>query len=328
MAAATAAILLVPDTADACSTASCSLSARPLDARLARGRFQIDVSYRSFEQDRPLLRAAPMPRTLASDPVVFRPGVDFESGRFVPAAHQEWGASARAMQVDVGYGLTSRLSLLASVPLARRSVRHHTAYSGYHDHGAGPPTGGVLTLGGLGDIQLTARYRLGMAWTAGGAVRLASGSNTRLDEQGRIADPMEQPGTGSPGLLASVQYATSLPLGFSGAAAASYQRSFANRLGYRMGDETGVTLRTSRRITSRLTATALVKGWHGARNEYRGQASLSTGGLAVYVAPGLHFSAGRGAAFFASVQLPVYQRVNEMQLGSGLGLTLGVSRSF
>jgi hypothetical protein len=139
---------------------------------------------------------------------------------------------------------------------------------------------------------------------------------------------MWQPGTGSIALLGTLQYTMTAPLGFSGALGATYQRSSPNHLAYGIGDEAILTLRVGRPVVRRLTATVQVKGWGAARNVYRGQASPSTGGVVLYVAPGLTWMTPLGAVLYGTVQLPVYQKLNESQLGTRCVTLLDLARSF
>jgi hypothetical protein len=54
----------------------------------------------------------------------------------------------------------------------------------------------------------------------------------------------------------------------------------------------------------------------------------ATGGTLVYLAPGASFRVGGGTSVYGFVQLPVYQKVNSLQLTPRYTLTLGVSKSF
>jgi hypothetical protein len=56
------------------------------------------------------------------------------------------------------------------------------------------------------------------------------------------------------------------------------------------------------------------------------KAELS-GGRALYASPGARVSY-RGAAFYAIAQLPLYQRVNAIQLTSDANYMLGVQTNF
>jgi hypothetical protein len=326
----TAALILLARSADACSTAGCSLASRPGDAGLARGQISVEVSHRYLEMDRPLFGSRSFREAGLAIPAVVRPKVDFESERVISGGHQEWRATGNVLQVDVGYGLTSRLALVASLPIGQRSLEHHhfdPRLTANHNHEGTSP--GRLATSGVGDAQLTARLRLGAGWTASGAVKLKNGAHTRPDEFGLIADPMQQPGSGATAVSGTLQYATArLPFGVWGSIGASFQASSTNDLGYRMGNESMLILRGSRPLSGALSLTTQAKLWRANRNRYQDQLLLSTGGIAAYLAPGLSWKTPLGATVYGSIQFPLYQKVNELQLGMALATLFGVSRSF
>ena len=53
----------------------------------------------------------------------------------------------------------------------------------------------------------------------------------------------------------------------------------------------------------------------------------NTGGTAVYVSPGVKFNLGHRLSFYGLFQVPVYQRVNGIQIVSESNLYFGVSRA-
>lgn len=53
-----------------------------------------------------------------------------------------------------------------------------------------------------------------------------------------------------------------------------------------------------------------------------------SGGTLAYVAPGVSIRAGDGMSFYGFVQLPVYQKVNSLQIVPQYTMTLGVRQSF
>jgi hypothetical protein len=314
-----------PSPAAACNSASCSLASRPGGGGLRRGQLLVDVSFRHLDQGRPLVDGRAAAPVGTGRPAILRPRVDFEAGRLVDGGHLEWRGTGSYAQVDVGYGVTSRVGVVVSIPLGRQSVLHHTLDAAHTTHGDAPRP---LAIGGLGDVQVSTLVQLGRGWQAGAAVKLPSGSSTERDALGRIADPIQQPGTGATAVVGLLQYRARLPLGASATAGASYQRASTNDLGYRMGDDLIATLQLSRSIRGGFAVTAQVRGRRAERNAYRGEPVLSTGGTALYASPGLRWTARGGATFQASVQLPVRQQLNESQLGTRAAVLLGVSRSF
>jgi len=327
------ALVIVSD-AFACGTAGCSLASRGDDARLGRGRFQVDASYRYVDQDRRMWDHGPVQVSGATDPEVLRPRVDYESGRLVPGYHHDWAARGRFMQVDVAYGLTDRLSVVGSWPLLTSRTMDHLYIPGgaaaNHAHDGLSSFSRVdLTTRGAGDAQVSFRYAITPRVLIGAALKSPSGDYRLLDETDAIGDPMIQPGTGAWALAGTAQYSSRWPrFGATWSASALVQRSRTNPLGYRMGDEAYITARVARPVAGPLSATLQAKGFHVGRSLFLGQASSSTGSTTISVAPGLRLRLPARAALYGSVQVPVFQHVNEAQLGTTAVAQVGITRSF
>ena len=87
----------------------------------------------------------------------------------------------------------------------------------------------------------------------------------------------------------------------------------------------GVSRRSRKAVTWSLQANARRTG----RDQYLGQSVPSTGATYVNVTPGLRVANGEDdLSFYAFVQVPAYQHVNEAQLAPRTGLLLGVSKTF
>jgi hypothetical protein len=333
VAAVIAAVTVSADRAQACSSATCSLVGRSDEGKLGRGRFRLELSFRHIGQGRRLYGSHALEVWGAADPPVLRPRVDYAARRFIQGYHQEYFERTEASQVDVSYGLTARLVATVSIPIVSRTLNHfHVATAGAT---TGPHLGELggrldLATSGLGDAQVTLRYALGGGLAVGGAAKLATGGADRLDENGTVADPMVQPGSGALALVATVQYAGAEPLpgGISWSAIASLERAFTNDLGYRFGDEAFVVASAGRALHGSLAATLQLKASQAGRNRFLGIASTSTGATVVYAAPGLRARLPGGLGVYGNVQLPVYQHVNEGQLAIDAVLQAGVSRTF
>lgn len=332
MTSALVALVLASD-ALACGTAGCSLASRGDDGRVARGRFQVDVSFRYVDQDRRMWDHGPVVVSGASDPEVLRPRVDYATGRLVPGYHHDWASRGHFVQVDVAYGLTNRLTVVGSWPLVTARTLDHLYIPGgavaNHTHGGTTISRVDLTTRGAGDAQVTARYAWNSKVLLGAALKTPSGDYRRRDETDGIGDPMIQPGTGAWAMAGTAQYSSTLPrFGVNWAASALVQRSFANPLGYRMGDEAYVTARVSRPVAGPLSASFQAKAYHVGRSTFLGQRSMSTGATMVSVAPGLGWKLPARMAVYGNIQLPVFQHVNEGQLGTSAVVQVGMSRRF
>jgi len=296
--------------ATGCDSTTCLLLTRGQNGVLARGVFRFDVSLRYTSQSQIYVGSRP-----GSE--VVRPKVDFEQGRFIPGYHRELGGQENYLQVDVGYGLTSRLTLLASAPLMARRyyrVEHFGFNVGYSTRG-------------IGDTLVGVRYRTTRGLAAAAAVELPTGESRGLSPYNEgILDPTLQPGSGSFDFVTAVQYTVpARPVGLDLTLSGSYQLNTRNDLGYRFGNDSIVTLGLSRGLPRGVTASVQVKGFHKQRSDFLGLGVPSTGGTVVYLTPGLRVNAGSNVSLYGFVQIPFYRNVNEAQLVPRASLVVGFS---
>ncbi len=324
-------LAIAPGPAAACTTANCTLLTRTDGPYVARGSWRVDVGWRFVEQDARRYGTDEVVVTGASETPVLRPRVDFANGRLSPNYHQEFEARQAALQFDVAYGLSSRLSALASLPVHSRYDVDHVFFPapGVDLHAdAGPgPSRQTWSIAGVGDALIGLRFAMAKGLTAGAAVKLPTGPINRLDEYGQIDDPMHQPGTGALGFIGTLQ-ADGRRGDFGWLASASFQRNVENDFGYRFGDEVIVTAGVSRTVKGPLGLTLQAKTQHERRNVYLGESSPSTGATLVSLAPGLRVRMPLSGTFYGSVQFPLYRRVNEGQLVPRFIFAMGLAKAF
>lgn len=315
----------------ACTSANCTLLTRTEGQAPSRGAWRVDVGWRFVDRDARRYEDEAVEVAGALEAPVLRPRVDFGGGRLLPNFHQEFAARQTALQLDVAYGFTTRLSSVLSVPLFSRYAVDHVFFPApgvdLHADAGLNPSRQTLAIAGMGDAQLGVRYALPRSLTAGLALKLATGATDRLDEYGQTDDPMHQPGTGALGVIGTVQWGARLA-GLDALISGSYQRNGTSDHGYRFGNETIVAAGVSRRLPGPWTATLLAEAQHAARNRFDDVPSPSTGTTLVSVAPGLRVRVSRAGTLYGSVKVPVYRRVNEGQLAARWVVAVGVSSSF
>lgn len=341
-------LLAAARAADACDSSSCAILTRGGLGTLAKGAFTVDFSFRYTDEGKRLAGSS------TTEDVVL-PRIDFDGQRLLPGFHREIDGSSSALQADVSYGVTSRLSAFASLPLFTKKRYVHTHVLGSHTpaeptdpvdpddpHGHGPapeeqPTPLAYTSDGYGDTQVGVRYALwggaSQRLSAGVALKLPTGASELPNTfDGGLHDPTLQPGTGSLDTILSALYARGGgPVQW--AASASHQITTANGLHYRFGNETilglGVT-RTLRAVYSRasVAASVQVKAHFRGRSEYLDAGVPSTGSRMVILSPGLRVTTPGGLGFYAYLQAPVYRHVNDVQLATRSSLLTGVSKGF
>jgi hypothetical protein len=314
---------------------------------VSKGVFSVDLSFRYSDESKRLLGSS------TSDNVVI-PRIDFDGQRLLPGFHRELSGDANSLQADLAYGLTSRLTLQASLPLFTRKAYAHahlpvtsppatpgsepTPDEGHgHVAAAAVPIDRDYTTDGFGDTLVGASYAVWGAGmqrlTAAAALKLPTGQwklPNRYD--GGLHDPMLQPGTGSWGYLLAALYSHG-GARTSWAASGSYQIATENDLQYSFGDEAilglGVT-RALRPVQSRtmVAASVQVKAHTRARSTYLGAPVPSTGGRMVILSPGLRLTTPGGLGVYAYLQLPVYSYVNDVQLTTRSSILTGITKAF
>lgn len=310
-----------PHLAQACDSTGCFFVTRSASGVLAKGAWRLDLSFRDTE-DTLLMSGSEVVGQ------VRRPKVDFENGTLRPGFHQELGGRARFVQFDLAYGLSRRLTVLASAPVfTNRSF----------DIGHPPILSENYETWGFGDTLLGFRHvlfsRADLSLVGGLAIELPTGSHRLVAPEALfdigILDPMLQPGSGSFDFVANLQYSHRLTWGdLHLVGAVSYQANTVNDLEYRYGSDAVASLSLARAVVGGLRGSVQLKWTKGGRSEFHGEPVPSTGGTIVYVTPGLTVNPFRRLSVYAFLPVPVYRYVNEFQLAPRTGLVVGVSRSF
>jgi hypothetical protein len=312
---AAVAVLAGMPAASACDSTGCLLLTRGQNGVQAKGSWRVDVSFRNTDDSDPL-------RGRHDTSLAVRPKVYFEQERLIPAFHLDRSGRERFLQVDVGYGLTDRTSLYASIPAATQRVQDVS-------HGA---IDTAYDVWGVGDGLFGLRQALAFhgALVGGLAVKAPLARHTLIDQyDGTILEPTQQPGSGAWSVLSSVQYSVSALLpDVTWTASVSQEITTANAADYRFGNESIATVGASRPLGSVLSASVQAKVFYKARSTYRGAGVGSTGTTLGYLTPGLRVRGPGRVGAYAFFQVPVYRYVNETQLAPRYGWLVGINRSF
>jgi hypothetical protein len=152
---------------------------------------------------------------------------------------------------------------------------------------------------------------------------------------GEEPEPSARPGTGSWDGQAGIHVMRSASLpGLGGVHV--WTPIFASVLGrlngrgteeYRLGHELQLNAGSSYPLAGPVTLLAQVNARFRGRDDAGSTDALSanTGGTWVFVSPGLSLASARGASIYGYVQMPVYQRVNRIQIVAPWMLSTGVS---
>ncbi len=310
----TLALALIPATSPACSICGCSLSS--------------DWAGQGFSDTPGLLASVRFEYISQSSLRHGTDGVDTAALAFPNAAEIQLSTLSRNTTLDLGYSSGSAWGLSLAVPFSDRD--HRTI-------AAGDTAASTSHVSGVGDVRVGVRYEFASPGrTRGVAVSLGLklptggfGQNFAGGPQaGTALDRGLQLGTGTTDLLVSVTAYTRPGLYWGWFAQAQLTQPLNARDGFRpssgLGVSVGVRRLTSGWLTPQLQANAR---WDGREAGINSDAANS-GGTSMYLSPGVTAELGGKATAFAFVQLPVFQRVNGLQLQPRWLLSTGLAWKF
>jgi hypothetical protein len=282
---------------------------------LARGAFQVDLSFRHSDLSQ---------RRLGTEPTdtVVRPKVFIEREVLVPGYHEDLQGSENYLQLDLAWGAGQKTTVFASMPIF-----------GQKDYEIGHGgTGSSYNIRGLGDLVVGARRALvsspqrSLVLSLG--LKVPTGKNGIIDDfDETILDPTLQPGTGSGDVIPSLQWSTLGPAGTQLSLSGSYQINTTNDYKYRFGNEV-ITALTASRVFGRLTPSLQVKLNVRGRSSFVEEDVPSTGATVLYMNAGLRARTADAFGFYGFLLVPVYKDVNEAQLAARYSVLLGFSKTF
>lgn len=225
--------------------------------------------------------------------------------------------------LDLGYGFSRAWSISASVPYHDRF--HTTVAEGDTDVSTSRASG-------LGDLRLLARYQsatrdqsLGLQF----GLKLPTGrfEQTFADgpQAGELLDRGLQLGTGTTDLLAGVSWFARPADDLGAFLQVTGQQPLASRANFLSSASVnfsgGLRWLNASRFTPQLQLNVKVEGReHGSASDRD-----NSGGTLAYLSPGLTAELASRTRAFVFVQLPVYQRVNGLQLEPKWILSVGLN---
>ena len=304
--------------------ASCGSSSCPIDVNALQnfGRFTLDLSYQSIDQDQPRIgtRKARVGE-IASD-------------------HDEIQTINRLTALQLTYRPSPSLQLALTAPFVSRSHRHFDTESQEIER---------WQFGEFGDAVVQARKRLFIGestahpslWLTAG-VKLPTGKTHAISNNGEDAEVTITPGTGSTDGMVGLTYQSGIlretelmgPMGHTTLVpyfvAINVRVNGRGRDDYRRGHELQLNagseypLRASLYLLGQINARVTSKDDVGRTAEDRDL----TGGRYLFVSPGLRLNFSRGLSAYGYVQIPAYQHVNGLQLTAKANYVVGLRQQF
>ena len=297
--------------------ASCGAENCPLDhsTRWSESKFNLEISYQYIDQNQP------------------RSGTEDVAVGAISRDHDEIRTLNRATTARASYRLGSSWSVGAALPYIER----------FHAHNHNDPGGAEYerwSYNGIGDLELSgfqsfAGGQGGGRYFATAGVKMPTGVTEVKNEAGEQPEPAARPGSGSWDFLAGAggEWRLGARSGYEEAAGIPLRLSVTGRWNgrgteeYRIGPQAQVHLASEYPIGGLFTllgqANFRVKGKDDVGAT--GLEEEDTGGSSLYLSPGLRVSTGSQSSIYGLVQIPVYQRVNGIQLVSDVNLYLGVT---
>ncbi len=218
----------------------------------------------------------------------------------------------------------------------------HDDGSGDHSDGADAGTLDAWHYTELGDITAWTRLRLlgktaeQLQLTASLGLILPTGTTRVRNSEGTLAEPSLQPGSGGFGFLTELSSRGLMALPFVSHhepshwyASARLRLNLSGDGGYRFGHEAvshaGIRVPLSKRMVA---LSQVAYRWRSEDGAGRmGELVDATGGTYVYLSPGLQLELIQGMSLYGYYQLPLYQRVNDVQITSDRNLLVGIGYS-
>ncbi len=310
-----------------CGSSNCSLIRGSQSGLANEGRFVIDLSYRYIRQTDKKKGSSDF------DGNVDVAKVEFEKGAIEPAHHREVRTINELAQLDISYGVTERFTISVNIPFL--NDRKHEHIDGCDGLGTCDPNDFTNEDGtsGFGDITVMAKYAVlhttKHMLITGAGVKFATGEFKLLNSEGEINEPTIMPGTGAtdPVIMALYNYSI-IPNQLSLFVGASHRFTMENSLDYEFGDRTLIDAGVSYRLNQKINLVTQFNSRISRRDEFLGMEVPNTGVTFVNVTPGVVLTASENVALYTHVQIPIYQRVNDVNLVPNFGLMAGISYGF
>jgi hypothetical protein len=276
--------------------------------------WSLDLRYESIRQDQP------------------RHGIsDVDVGE-IRRHHDEVLTRNRNLLGTLDYTFNQDWGVNLQVPIVDRSHEH------IHNHMGGQiPESWDFTE--LGDVRVMARRRLttteddaaSTVSTTGVnfGLKLPTGKTDVKNDEGEVAERSLQPGSGTTDAVFGAYYSQHRPLASLSWFAQALAQVPLNthdeyRPGRRLNLDAGVRYDAGDRVGLLLQLNTLLKGRdHGAEAEPE-----DTGGTFVFVSPGISYAFTSSVQAYGFVQVPVYQRVNGVQLVPDFAVAVGLNFRF
>jgi hypothetical protein len=226
------------------------------------------------------------------------------------------------------YGIDASWSVALRVPVVHRDHVHDLL-----DPLTGlPGASEAWRFTRLGDVQATLRWQPATdgpaGWALFGGLKLPTGSIHVTNADGSRAERALQPGSGTTDLVLGVAARRPFGLGDALVSQASWTQALNRREEFRPGRRVELSVGWSHAFSPSFGGVMQLNWRNRARDSGNQAEPDNSGSTMLDLSPGVTFGAGPASTLYAYLQLPLYQRVNGIQLVPRSALAIGWTNDF
>ncbi len=248
----------------------------------------------------------------------------------IPRHHDEVSTLNQNLVATLDHGFGANWGVNVSLPVVKREHDH------IHNHMGGQiPESWEFTA--LGDARVLGRYQFAprqdgdrhSVWGLNFGLKLPTGKFDERNDEGSLAERTLQPGSGTTDALLGAYFSQQLPLrNLSWFGQALYQAPLNERADFKPGDrlglDVGMRYEAGERVGLMMQLNFLQRGKDkGAEAEPE-----DSGGTFAFISPGASWNLGKDLQLYGFVQVPIYQKVNGVQLTADYAVVVGLSTRF
>ena len=229
----------------------------------------------------------------------------------------------------LGYGIDADWSVSVRIPVVKRDHLHDLI-----DEDTGlPSTPEQWRFTKLGDVQVLARRQFltgdaATSYALFGGLKLPTGSIKVTNGDGSRAERALQPGSGTTDLVVGVAGRHALGPADALIGQVSVSQALNTREEFKPGRRVELSAGWSHAYSQNLGAVLQLNARQRARDSGAQSEPDLSGSTTIDLSPGITVGVGHASTLYAYVQVPVYQKVNGIQLVPRSALALGWTSDF
>ncbi|HEY2338091.1 MAG TPA: hypothetical protein VGI18_12060 [Burkholderiales bacterium] len=298
-----------------CGSAFCMVNTNWSQGAWTEAGTRLDLRYEYINQDQP------------------RSGTGKVGVGEIPHDHDEVRTVNRNWVAALDHAFNANWGVNVTLPVVDRFHQHI-----HNDSDTGDKELETWDFSSLGDMRVLGRYQFAAhdhdnaridVWGLNFGLKLPTGHFHEQNVEGEPAERTLQPGTGTTDALLGAYYSSSLGLqNLSWFTQALYQSALNTREDFKPGNRVGVDLGARYLAADRVGLMLQLNYLQKGRDKGLQAEPEDSGGSFVYLSPGVSWDLNKDLQLYGFVQLPLYQKVNGVQLTADYSMVVGVSTRF